>query len=222
DYIECYIDIFCTDVRKRRDSVVTKAFAEKNPTWAARLLAEQERVCKLVEKEKTLRARDRTAALLLVASAVIGRYTKEKDRRGLLDYDDLIDKTLALFKKTSAAWVLYKLDLGIDHVLVDEAQDTSPKQCEIIKTLVAEFIPGGARDNVKRTLFAVGDEKQSIFSFQGAAPHAFAENRDYFARLYQNSGTEFATEKLHYSFRSAAEVLNAVDNVFKRPQAFQG
>jgi ATP-dependent helicase/nuclease subunit A len=222
DRIEAYQRIFCKTDLKPRDNLLTKQIAKANPDWLARLVAEQDRICKLNARENAIRARDRTAALLLVASTVIARYIKEKERRGLLDYDDLIDKTLSLFKNTSAAWVLYKLDLGIDHVLVDEAQDTSPKQWEIIKTLVAEFIPGGARDNVKRTLFAVGDEKQSIFSFQGAAPHAFAENRDYFARLDQHSGTEFATEKLHYSFRSAAEVLNAVDNVFKRPQAFQG
>ena len=76
---------------------------------------------------------------------MIARYRREKDRRALLDYDDLIDKTLALFARSSAAWVLYKLDLGIDHVLIDEAQDTSPKQWEIVRTIVSEFTPGGAR-----------------------------------------------------------------------------
>ena len=137
------------------------------------MLAEQERVCALVAREFALRARDRSAALLTIAHAVIDRYRAEKDRRGLLDYEDLIDKTLALFRNTAAAWVLYKLDLGIDHVLIDEAQDTSPKQWEIVKTLVSEFAGGGARENIKRTVFAVGDEKQSIFSFQGASAARF-------------------------------------------------
>ena len=161
-------------------------------------------------------------ALITVAAAVIERYRAEKDRRGLLDYEDLIDKTLALFQKTSAAWVLYKLDLGIDHVLVDEAQDTSPEQWEIIATLVSEFVQAGARPEKKRTIFAVGDEKQSIFSFQGAQPLNFAEMRDHFRRLFEPSDIPFTTEKLHYSFRSAAEVLDAVDTVFKQPQAFRG
>ena len=88
---------------------------------------------------------------------MIERYGAAKNRRGLLDYEDLIDKALALFRKTSAAWVLYKLDLGIDHVLVDEAQDTSRKQWEIIKTIVTEFAPGGSRENTRRTVFPVGD-----------------------------------------------------------------
>ncbi|HVV62030.1 MAG TPA: double-strand break repair helicase AddA [Pseudolabrys sp.] len=222
DGIASYLKIFCTGELKPRKNVLTANFAKANPEWAGRLAAEQVRVCALVAKEFAVRARDRSAALLTVAAAVIERYRAEKDRRGLLDYEDLIDKVLALFRDTSAAWVLYKLDLGINHVLVDEAQDTSPKQWEIIRAIVAEFLPGGARENIKRTLFVVGDEKQSIFSFQGAAPLAFAENRAYFERLHEKSDVPFGVEKLHYSFRSAAGVLEAVDTVFRQPQAFRG
>jgi ATP-dependent helicase/nuclease subunit A len=217
--VDFYIDVFCTGTRKRRENIVTKPFVRDNPRWAERLLAEQDRVCKLVAREFAVRARDRSAALLTIADAVIERYRAAKDRRGLLDYEDLIDKTLALFGNTTAAWVLYKLDLGIDHVLVDEAQDTSPKQWEIVRTLVAEFVGGGARENVKRTVFAVGDEKQSIFSFQGAAPLAFAENRRHFAALFQEA---FVQERLEYSFRSGPVVLNAVDTVFSREEAYSG
>ncbi len=217
--VESYIDVFCTDARKRRDSVVTRGFAKDNPEWAERLLAEQDRVCALVVREFAVRARDRSAALLTIAHAVIERYRAAKDRRGLLDYEDLIDKTLALFRNTAAAWVLYKLDLGIDHVLVDEAQDTSPRQWEIIRTLVTEFVSGGARENIKRTVFAVGDEKQSIFSFQGASPLAFAENRRHFATMFQEA---FVQERLEHSFRSGPVVLNAVDTVFSREDAYRG
>jgi ATP-dependent helicase/nuclease subunit A len=218
-----YVDVFCTGERKRRaGDVLTKKFGADNPELAAQLEAEKNRVCALVTREFALRARDRSAALITVASAVIAHYRAEKERRGLLDYEDLIGKTLALFRNTSAAWVLYKLDLGIDHVLVDEAQDTSPEQWDIISTLVSEFVQAGARPEKKRTIFAVGDEKQSIFSFQGAAPLNFAKMRDHFRRLYEPSGIPFATENLHFSFRSAAEVLEAVDTVFKQPQAFRG
>ena len=220
--VDAYLQVFCKVDRTARDRILTNALAEKYPQWDERLKKEQDRVCVLVAREFALRARDRSAALITVAAAVIDRYAAEKAWRALLDYEDLIDKTLALFRKTSAAWVLYKLDLGINHVLVDEAQDTSPKQWEIIKTIVAEFVRGGARDNVRRTLFAVGDEKQSIFSFQGAAPLAFAQMQRYFDGLYKSSDTIFATEKLDYSFRSGPIVLGAVDAVFKRPEAFRG
>jgi len=225
--IEKYLQLFCTSKLERRKNVLTQNFAKANPEWSSRLNKEQDRVCKLVGREFALRARDRSAALITVAAAVIDRYRAEKERRGLLDYEDLIDKALALLRdastrSTAAAWVLYKLDLGIDHVLVDEAQDTSDKQWEIIKILVAEFLPGGARDNVKRTLFAVGDEKQSIFSFQGAVPHKFAEMREHFRTVHKTSEVAFTTEKLDYSFRSAIGVLDAVDAVFKQPNAFRG
>src|SRR5689334_19027669 len=225
--IEHYLDVFCTGERKGRASVITKKLADANPEWAERLNAEKNRVCQLLAREFAVRARDRSAALITVAATVIERYQAEKERRGLLDYEDLIDKTLTLLrdastKSTAAAWVLYKLDLGIDHVLVDEAQDTSEKQWEIIKLLVAEFLPGGARENVKRTLFAVGDEKQSIFSFQGAVPHKFAEMRDHFRSVHKTSDVAFEIERLDYSFRSATGVLNAVDAVFKQPAAFRG
>ena len=117
------------------------------PELADRLASEKRTaLLALLERRKAVACRDRTAALLTIADAVIARYQARKDRRGLLDYDDLIDKTLALLGEDRAAWVHYKLDHGIDHVLIDEAQDTSPKQWEIIRRLTAEFFAGaGAR-----------------------------------------------------------------------------
>ncbi len=116
-----------------------------------------------------------------------------------------------------AAWVHYKLDLGIDHLLIDEAQDTSRKQWEIVRRLTAEFTAGaGARGGVNRTLFVVGDEKQSIFSFQNAAPKEFANMRRYFQSAHDKSGQDFAVCKFEHSFRSGAAILSAVDEVFKR------
>ena len=120
----------------------------------------------------------------------------------MLDYDDLIDRTLALFRNTSAAWVLYKLDLGIDHLLIDEAQDTSPQQWDIIRALAGEFTAGAGAARPQRTMFAVGDDKQSIFSFQGAAPEIFAEVADEFERAFRAADLDWQQVKLHTSFRS--------------------
>ena len=105
-------------------------------------------------------------------------------------------------RAASAAWVHYKLDRGIDHVLIDEAQDTSPKQWDIVAPLVAEFFAGEGAAEIRRTIFAVGDEKQSIFSFQGAAPHAFAETRQYFQKAYRTAELGFA-ENRNSNIRSA-------------------
>ena len=145
---------------------------------------------------------------------MIARYRAEKNRRGLLDYDDLIDKTLRLLADTDAAWVHYKLDLGIDHVLIDEAQDTSAHQWDIVARLVAEFAVGAGARTVARSIFAVGDEKQSIFSFQGAEPKQFAARRGQFQRQYESAGLEFRRREFKHSFRSGANILAAVDTVF--------
>ncbi len=153
---------------------------------------------------------------------MIERFRAEKDRRGLLDYEDLIDKTLALLNNVSAAWVHYKLDRGIHHVLIDEAQDTSPKQWEIVKALVSEFFAGQGAHDRRRTIFAVGDEKQSIFSFQGAAPREFAAMREHFDALHRHAQLEFVPTEFKHSFRSGENVLSAVDTVFFPPAAHAG
>ena len=218
--VDNYLKVFCTADLKPRKNIVTNSIAERHPAWLERLMSEQRRVCDLLEREHALAARERTRALVTIAADVIARYRREKDRRALLDYDDLIDKTLALFARSSAAWVLYKLDLGIDHVLIDEAQDTSPKQWSIVRAIVSEFTPGGARPNVRRTVFAVGDEKQSIFSFQGAAPHAFDEMRREFAKQFDAPEQGWRFLRFHHSFRSGENVLGAVDRVFAAQEIF--
>ena len=181
-----YLEIFCTAELAPRKSIVTKAI--KDAALVERLCAEQQRICGLLERRRAVDCRDRSAALLTVAHDVLTRYQNEKERRGLLDYDDLIDKTLDLLTRVEAAWVHYKLDLGIDHLLIDEAQDTSKKQWEIVQRLVAEFTAGAGARTVKRTIFAVGDEKQSIYSFQNAAPKEFADMRRHFERAHKNGG----------------------------------
>src|SRR6202008_4066119 len=211
-------EIFCTDEGNPRKSIVTRAI--KDARLVELLNAEQGRVCEILERRNAVVCRDRSAALLTVVDAVLRRYAAEKERRGLLDYDDLIDKTLALMNQVDAAWVHYKLDLGIDHVLIDEAQDTSPKQWEIVKRLAAEFTVGEGARPVRRTIFAVGDEKQSIFSFQGAAPGEFAAARLHFQHAHRETEINFMPCRFSHSFRSGANVLGAIDKVFARSEIF--
>jgi ATP-dependent helicase/nuclease subunit A len=221
DRIDHYLRIFCTTELSPRKNLLTRPLADRHPEWLERLLAEQKRICALLERERALNARERTRALVIIAKEVIDRYQAEKERRALLDYDDLIDRTLGLFRNVSAAWVLYKLDLGIDHILIDEAQDTSPKQWDIIRTIAAEFMPGGSRPDIRRTLFAVGDEKQSIFSFQGAAPEAFDVMRRLFARQFTGPDLGWKFLRFHHSFRSGAAVLGSVDQVFSAREIYE-
>jgi len=208
-----YLQIFCTGGGTPRKSIVTKAI--KDMALVERLCREQERICALLDRRRAVACRDRSSALVTIAYEVLERYLKEKERRGLLDYDDLIDKALALLGNVDAAWVHYKLDLGIDHVLIDEAQDTSKKQWQIVVHLTDEFTAGAGARPYKRTIFPVGDEKQSIYSFQNAAPKEFAEMRRYFERRHTSSGLDFVFRELKHSFRSGESILAAVDLVFK-------
>ena len=107
-------------------------------------------------------------------------------------------------------------------MLIDEAQDTSPKQWEIVKALVGEFFAGAGAHDRRRTIFAVGDEKQSIFSFQGAAPREFDAMRAHFEQLHKSAQLDFVSTEFKHSFRSGENVLGAVDTVFKPPAAHAG
>ncbi|MCB9964837.1 MAG: double-strand break repair helicase AddA [Rhodospirillales bacterium] len=168
------------------------------------------------DRLKALRLVGLTHDLLSFTKDVQARYQQEKDRHGGLDYNDLILKTLSLLKRAGkgAAWVLYKLDDGLDHILLDEAQDTNPAQWNIISLLVEEFFSGqGQREDV-RTLFVVGDEKQSIYRFQGAALEMFQYMRGMLGDKAIDAGVAWRNESLYVSFRSTRSVLEFVDAAF--------
>lgn len=220
--VDAYLCVFLTDDKLPRKVVLTKKFCDHNPSVARLFEAEAQRLGGLIEKRRAVTMRDRTAALLHIATAAAQNYRREKQERGLLDYDDLIDKTLAMLDRVSAGWVHYKLDRGVDHVLIDEAQDTSPRQWDIVTHIISEFTAGeGAREGLNRTIFAVGDEKQSIFSFQGAAPHEFDARRRELHRKFTAAGLKFDPVAFTYSFRSGATILHSVDHVFRDPQIYK-
>ncbi len=178
------------------------------------------------ETEKSLRAarmaRD-TVHVLVLGQAYAALYDHEKTRRGALDFGDLVALTIRLLtEKADAAWVLYKLDGGIDHLLLDEAQDTAPDQWDILRLLTEEFFSGFGAAPGPRTVFAVGDEKQSIFSFQGAAPERLSVETQAFGRLAREASAPFRQVKLLESWRSAPEILQAVDAVFAAGPALAG
>ncbi|MCV6596691.1 MAG: double-strand break repair helicase AddA [Mangrovicoccus sp.] len=163
-----------------------------------------------------LQSARRSIALHDFAAEFLPRMEAEKQARGWLDFDDLILRSRALLSDPSVAqWVLYKLDGGISHILVDEAQDTSPEQWDVIARLSEEIIASTDPDDpAPRTLFVVGDHKQSIYSFQGAAPDAFDAMRAQFAADLTAQGGALAQRALQFSFRSSAAVLDAVDASF--------
>jgi ATP-dependent helicase/nuclease subunit A len=219
--VDEYLSVFLTEKKELRKAFFTKKVSDPNPSVARSIEQEATRLPPLIEKRRAAITRDRTVALLHIASAAAAHYRREKAERGLLDYDDLIDKTLAMLDRVSSGWVHYKLDRGVDHVLIDEAQDTSPRQWDIVERLIAEFAAGaGARGGLTRTVFAVGDEKQSIFSFQGAAPREFDDRRRRWRQTFEGAGLTFERVPFTYSFRSGAAILQSVDHVFREKDIY--
>lgn len=184
------------------------------PDLEDRLIREQERLAAFLDRQKAFATIEASGALFTLGSAVAQSYRAKKIAAGVMDFDDLIDKAANLLETPdAAAWVHYKLDQGLDHILVDEAQDTSPRQWDVIRHLADEFFSGASARAINRTLFAVGDEKQSIYSFQGASPEKFDTMRRYFEKRAEGAQKRFEKVALSLSFRSTADVLGAVDIV---------
>lgn len=220
-----YAAVFLTKTGEPRaeSKLTTKGAREADAEALPILLAEQQRMVDLGDRLKAAATARATQALLRFAETLLGTYERLKDQRALLDYDDLVLKVRGLLRGGGhVSWVHYKLDGGIDHILVDEAQDTSPEQWDVIAGLAAEFFVGdGARATV-RTVFAVGDEKQSIYSFQGADPAAFEGMHQYFAERARQTGQAWRAVEMPLSFRTVWTILRAVDAVFAGPAAADG
>ena len=193
-------------------SFPTKATRSALGDLADELDALMERVEEARARRIALAALEKAEALYDFADHFLPEYERRKQLRGWLDFDDLILRARDLLSESSVAqWVLYRLDGGIDHILVDEAQDTGPDQWRVIELLAQEFTAGqGARDN-PRTIFVVGDKKQSIYSFQGADLEKFDAMQAHFSERLQALGTGLRSLPLEYSFRSSPAVLKAVD-----------
>jgi ATP-dependent helicase/nuclease subunit A len=199
----------------------TKKTREAN----AELMEQVEPIMGQVEDMRPYRlgliALDRTIALYNFARVFVPAYEARKLAMGMLDFDDLIRKAKALLTDRDVAqWVLFRLDGGIDHILVDEAQDTSPTQWAVIEQLTQEFATGeGARMDRERTVFIVGDKKQSIYSFQGADPAAFDKMKAHFEATHAAISKPFNETSLDYSFRSSQAILTVVDKTFTGDRA---
>jgi ATP-dependent helicase/nuclease subunit A len=201
---------------RKLERVPTKKTDTAHPFIRPFLREEQHRLDEALGRLADLERLEATGALMVFTARAVAIYEARKREQGAYDFDDLISRASSLLReKPDAAWVLFKLDGGIDHVLLDEAQDTSPPQWEIVRALTEEFFAGqGSRAGGVRTLFAVGDRKQSIYSFQGADPHVFESMHNDFKERAISAGHRFSDVDFTVSFRSAREVLHAVDTVF--------
>lgn len=217
---ERYAGVFLTGKNEPRARLCVKKVAESSPATPTVLETEQARI---VEVEQQLRRQATARAsegLIRLGEAVLRAYEANKRATARLDYDDLIQFTSRLLTRENVPWVLFKLDGGLKHMLIDEAQDTSPDQRAIVDALIAEFFTTEAGD--PRTLFVVGDAKQSIYSFQGADPEGYRLWRDRLSELANAGGREIKPVPMEVSFRSVPAILQAVDATFAAAPASVG
>jgi ATP-dependent helicase/nuclease subunit A len=204
------------DFSKFREALMAKDTIGSYPSTHQFVESERLRLGPLFDKLKLSQRIDSTTHLFNVAKPIFLQIEQYKKLQGVYDFNDLISRCASLLNNSRAAnWVLYKLDASLKHILVDEAQDTNLAQWQIIRALTDEFY-ATKKETVEapRTLFVVGDRKQSIFSFQGADVAAFNFARFGFAEKVKDSGFHFDDVNLTVSYRSTKQVLAAVDKVF--------
>ncbi|KPF42910.1 double-strand break repair helicase AddA [Rhizobium sp. AAP43] len=212
-----------TETPKADSSLISAGMTKLAPQLKDAITLARDHVLLMRDRLRIFRMYQATSAALTLATRLDRDYEELKKRRSQLDFEDLIVRTSDLLGRGDVGpWVHYKLDQGIDHILVDEAQDTSPVQWSVIRSLRQDFFSGLGARPVLRTFFAVGDEKQSIYSFQGARPEQFSQEARQTERAVHDGGQEFNTVRLPLSFRSTRAVLGAVDAVFALPQNRRG
>jgi ATP-dependent helicase/nuclease subunit A len=218
-----YADIFLTADGEIRAKIINPKTAEKYPHALSAIQNEAARIIAARNTLKTLDLLVYNHAALILAMEIFTEYNAAKSRIGALDYDDLIQYTLRLLQKPGIApWILFKLDGGIDHLLIDEAQDTSPDQWHIVRLLTEEFFAGTGAKGRPTSVFAVGDPKQSIYSFQHADPRGFTAMQNHYTKAAFEIRQTLQVIPLQYSYRSTIDVLRIVDSVFTVTDAKRG
>jgi ATP-dependent helicase/nuclease subunit A len=226
-----YKSHFITTKNTIKSKLTTKGVINANPDVLTILEIEAARIYSLEQSINALNIANISRDIFMIGEQVLHIYEKLKEKEAALDFDDLILKTLNLLKgntpqfkglENSAAWVRFKLDQGIDHILLDEAQDTNPEQWEILEALCGDFFDGEGASDQARTLFVVGDEKQSIYSFQRASPEKFTDMQRFFTEKIQNAQKQFQNINFNISFRSTQPVLKLVDQIFSHDDISQG
>ena len=181
------------------------------------------RIGALIERRRAVTTRDRTQALLQIATSAAANYRREKQERGLLDYDDLIDKTLAMLDRVSSGWVHYKLDRGVDHVLIDEAQDTSPRQWDIVAPYHLRIHFRRRRARWRRAHDLRGRRREAVDLFVPGRRASRIRSRaaGRLKKKFKDAGLKFDPVSFTYSFRSGPAILQSVDHVFREETIYR-
>lgn len=188
----------------------------ENPDLARICQDQRKLIIQFLDRLNSHKICNSTALLLKFVDQILEIYAQLKNQNSLLDYNDLIIETNRLLNNPNFSdWVKLKMDGLFDHILIDESQDTNHQQWNIIKSLTEDFFSGLGATNKDRTIFIVGDEKQSIYSFQGAEPNISQEIFSYFSEKLKDHSNKLLKIDLNSSFRSLETVLKVVDKTFE-------
>jgi ATP-dependent helicase/nuclease subunit A len=207
---EDFIQVFLTKESTIRSNLCTKKMSDKHAGFLEKMTETAELVLEYHEQRKRYASAKANISMFSVLKEVWCCFSELKRKNHYIDFNDVITMTITLFNNLE--WVMYKIDNSIDHLLIDEAQDTSPEQWEIIKLITDEFFVN--YDSVK-TIFIVGDEKQSIYSFQGADVRLFKKMHRYFKERSETNGQKFYDVILNKSYRTTGNILSFIDMVFR-------
>ncbi|MFO7592745.1 MAG: UvrD-helicase domain-containing protein [Pseudomonadota bacterium] len=147
-------------------------------------------------------------AWYVAGARLLHHYQTFKREQRVLDFNDLEWRTYRLLNHSeNALWVQYKLDQRINHLLVDEFQDTNPTQWRLLLPLLQEM--AATQGDSLRSVFLVGDSKQSIYRFRRAEPRLF-----HAAHSWLDEHLDARAFPLHISWRSASAIMQCVNRVF--------
>ncbi len=186
---------------------------KKYPLIDEFLLSEQQKIYELQKKLSNLELASLNGALRVFIMLIQIIYDNLKQKQCYISYNDLIDFTASLMKSSEGLNLLYKLDIKINHILIDEAQDLSQSQWDIITLLISEFSSGSSmHHNDNRTLFVVGDSKQSIYSFHGAVPYTLDNIMKLYEKKFRDAGKIWKNISMNGCFRCAPKIITLINN----------
>ena len=210
-------NLFLKKDGKKKAKILSKKFEE----WSDFAFDLQEKCEDFFDVLNSYSVISATELILRFVDKILVKYQEIKSRSQLLDYNDLIVKVNQLLSDEKyMEWIKYRLDGFYDHVLIDESQDTNFEQWQVIQAICSDFFAGDSAKSCDRTIFVIGDDKQSIFGFQGANPNISSEKYEYYQELSSNSEKQIEKLSLHNSFRSLPQILNFVDRIFSGNSSF--
>ncbi|MCH4606562.1 RecB-like helicase [Helicobacter pylori] len=164
--------------------------------------------CEGIENDLKRYYEAREMALFKKFPKFIQLYDKATSKIQTLDFDAIKDKVHALLKgyeEVPAEFFYFRLDSRIAHILIDEFQDTSLNDYKILAPFIDEIKAGIGQAKWNRSVFFVGDVKQSIYAFRGS-----------FSSLFESVSKDFYHDNLQFNHRSSPLIINYVNTIFKK------